>query len=62
MNDDDRDEQHEFFGAVFGHAETCPKHPDNVAKAAGAGPAQVATTTYRKNYDAIFGRVEVGQA
>jgi hypothetical protein len=63
MTKDDADARHEFFGAVFGHLPTCSKHPDNVAKTAGSGPAQVATSAYRSNYETIFGkRVEAGQA
>jgi hypothetical protein len=62
-DDQDAEARHEFLGAFFGHHPSCEKHPDNVARATGAGSAQVATPAYRSNYETIFGkRVEAGQA
>jgi hypothetical protein len=58
-DDDERDAQHRFWGSVFGHVPSCPMNPRNDGK---SGPAQVATPAYRRNYEAIFGRVPVGQA
>lgn len=62
MTDDDEIARHELIGEALGleHRRDCPSHPANKAKA--AGPAQVATPAYRKNYEAIFGHVIVGQA
>ncbi len=47
---------HEEHPETVSHSPFCHQHPSN------KGPAQVSTPTYRENYDAIFGRVPVGQA
>ena len=47
---------HEEHPETFSHSPFCHQHASN------KGPAQVSTEAYRENYDAIFGRVPVGQA
>jgi len=47
---------HEEHPEEFVHRPFCHQHSSN------KGPAQVSSQSYRENYDAIFGRVPVGQA
>lgn len=49
-------EMYEDHPESFVHSPFCDRHPSKT------GPAQVATTAYRTNYDAIFRRMPVGQA
>ncbi len=74
MNDDDRKKVALMVGEGLQrcHHDACRSAGDALVrsassteapKAAGGGPAQVATPAYRTNYDTIFGRrVEAGQA